>query len=69
MAADVEAAVAAAEAAWAGGQGAWAQMSASARGDCVKKMCAGIVAHQEMLAAIEAADTGKVWCRHRIPSL
>ena len=58
---DVDAAVEAAQAAWANGTGAWAQMSATERAGYVRKMCDGIEANAEMLAHIEAADTGKTY--------
>ena len=61
MKADVDAAVAAANVAWANGTGAWAQKTATERGAYVRKMCEGILANQEMLAMIEAADTGKTY--------
>ena len=58
---DVDAAVEAAKVAWANGTGEWAQLTATERGVYVKKMCDGILANQEMLAQIEAADTGKTY--------
>ncbi|MEM9438852.1 MAG: aldehyde dehydrogenase family protein [Pseudomonadota bacterium] len=56
-AADIEAAIAAAEAAWA--DGGWASMTAADRAKIVHKMAQGIEDNIEMLAEIEAADVGK----------